>query len=194
MLSDCILKRVVMSRFKAGDSVQLMDELTSGIVVSVTPENVKFRTPEGFVLEAEHGNLILLPPDETSFLGNSDFSAVLKESDTKPSGGRKTGRRQKYVPPMEVDLHIEKLVPSVRGLNTIDILNYQLDAACGQLEFALRKRIQRIVFIHGVGQGVLKQELRTLFRRYEGLEVKDADPRKYGMGATEVYVTQMGFR
>jgi len=183
-----------MSRFKAGDRVQLIDELTSGIVVSVTPEHVKFRTPEGFVLEAEQGNLVLLPSDETSFLGNSDFNAVLKESDLKPSGGRKTGRRQKYVPPMEVDLHIEKLVPSVRGLNTIDILNYQLDAASGQLEFALRKRIQRIVFIHGVGQGVLKQELRTLFRRYEGLEVKDADPRKYGRGATEVYVTQMGFR
>lgn len=194
MLSDRILKRVVMSRFKAGDRVQLIDELTSGIVVSVTPEHVKFRTPEGFVLEAAQGNLVLLPSEETSFLGNINFSAVLKESDTKPSGGRKTGRRQKYVPPMEVDLHIEKLVPSVRGLNTIDILNYQLDAARGQLEFALRKRIQRIVFIHGVGQGVLKQELRTLFRRYEGLEVKDADPRKYGMGATEVYVTQMGFR
>jgi hypothetical protein len=183
-----------MSRIKEGDRVQMMDELTSGIVVSVTPENVKFRTSEGFVLEAEQRNLVLLPPDETSLFGNSDFSAVLKESDTKTSGGRKPGRRQKYEPPMEVDLHIEKLVPSVRGLNTIDILNYQLDAARGQLEFALRKRIQRIVFIHGVGQGVLKQELRTLFRRYEGLEVNEADPRKYGMGATEVYVTQMGFR
>lgn len=183
-----------MSRFKAGDRVQLIDELTSGIVVSVTPENVKFSTPEGFVLEAAQGNLILLPSDETSILGNSDFSAVLKESDTKPSGRRKPGRRQKNVPPMEVDLHIDKLVPSVHGLNTIDILNCQLDAARGQLEFALRKRIQRIVFIHGVGQGILKQELRTLFRRYEGLEVNDADPRKYGLGATEVYVTQIGFR
>jgi len=183
-----------MNRFKTGDRVELMDELTSGIVVSVTHQNVKFRTSEGFVLEAEMNNLVLVPSDETSLLGNSDFSADAKESDAKSSGGRKAGRRQKYVAPMEVDLHIEKLVPSVHGLNTMDILNYQLDAARGQLEFALRKRIQRIVFIHGVGQGVLKQELRTLFRRYDGLEVKDADPRKYGMGATEVYVKQMGFR
>jgi len=183
-----------MRRFKAGDRVQLLDELTSGIVILVTPEIVKFRTPEGFVLEAEQGHLVLLPRDETSLFGNSDFSAVLKASDTKPSGASKPRRRQKYVPPVEVDLHIEKLVPSVRGLNTIDILNCQLDAARGQLEFALRKRIQRIVFIHGVGQGVLKEELRTLFRRYEGLEVNDADPRKYGMGATEVYITQVGFR
>lgn len=181
-------------KFKAGDRVQLMDELTEGIVVSVTGERVVFRTAEGFVLEAEGRSVVLLPADENSLLTQGDFSTAFKESDVKPSGRPRRVGRQKYVPPMEVDLHIEKLVPSVKGLNTIDILNYQLDAARGQLEFALSKRIQRIVFIHGVGQGILKEELRTLFRRYEGLKVQDGDPRKYGMGATEVYVTQGGFR
>jgi hypothetical protein len=91
-------------------------------------------------------------------------------------------------------LHIEKLLPDTRGMTTFDILNYQMDAARGQLEFAMRKRIQRIVFIHGVGEGILKEELRTLFRRYEGLKVRDADYRKYGMGATEVYIPQSNFR
>ena len=95
---------------------------------------------------------------------------------------------------MEVDLHIEKLVASTRGMSTYDILNYQLETARGQLEFALRKRLQRIVFIHGVGEGVLKAELNTLFRRYEGLRVQEADPSKYGMGATEVYIPQSALR
>ncbi|MGB5189948.1 Smr/MutS family protein [Robiginitalea sp.] len=183
-----------MNRIKVGDRIQLLDELTSGIVVSVSATDLKFRTPEGFVLEVAQRSVVKLPADETAFLANSDFSTAIKDSDIKPSGVRNPGRRHKYQPPMEVDLHIEKLVPSVKGLNTMDILNYQLEAARGQLEFALVKKIQRIVFIHGVGQGVLKEELRTLFRRYEGLEVSDADPRIYGMGATEVYVTQVGFR
>ena len=91
---------------------------------------------------------------------------------------------------MEVDLHIEKLVPDLRGMSAYDILDHQLDVARGQLEFALRKRIQRIVFIHGVGEGVLKAELHTLIRRYEGLRARDADYRTYGMGATEVYIPQ----
>ena len=191
-----------MSRFKAGDRVQLMDELTSGIVISVHGEELQFRTTDGFVLEVAQNNVVLLPADGAALLGKNDFGfelkgfdvQPLKDSDINSARGQKSGRRQRYQPPMEVDLHIEKLVPTTRGLDVIDLLNYQLEAAQGQLEFALRMKIQRIVFIHGVGQGVLKEELLTLFRRYEGLEVSDADPRKYGMGATEVYVTQAGFR
>lgn len=183
-----------MSSFNPGDRVELLDELTSGIVVSVTTEELKIRTSDGFVLEVSPDSVVLLPADEAALLGSIDFSEAAKDSDTRSAKAGKTGRRSRRLPPMEVDLHIEKLVPTRHGLNTIDILNYQLDAAKGQLEFALRKKIQRIVFIHGVGEGVLKEELRTLFRRYEGLEVNDADPRLYGMGATEVYVTQAGMR
>jgi hypothetical protein len=183
-----------MSRFKPGDRVELVDEVTSGIVVSVTPAGLQLRTSDGFVLEVSPDNVILLPGDGDVVLGRGDFSNAPKDSDKRTPKGKKTGRRPRQLPPMEVDLHIEKLVPDSRGLNTIDILNYQMEAAKGQLEFALRKKIQRIVFIHGVGQGILREELQTLFRRYEGLSVRDADPRFYGMGATEVYITQAGMR
>ncbi|MDM9630745.1 Smr/MutS family protein [Robiginitalea aurantiaca] len=183
-----------MSRFKPGDRVQMLDEMVSGTVVSVTAQGLQMRTSDGFVLEVAEGSVVLLPEDDGALLGNIDFRNALKDSDTRPAWPKRTGRRPRQAPPMEVDLHIEKLVPSSKGLNPVDILDFQLDAARGQLEFALRKKIQRIVFIHGVGQGVLREELKTLFRRYEGLEVRDADPRSYGMGATEVYVTQAGMR
>jgi hypothetical protein len=181
-----------MSQIRPGDRVQLLDELTSGVVVSVTRDTLEMRTPDGFVLEVSRSAVVLLPAEPSEILGKGDFGPVPKESDLRPPQKKKTGRRPRYEPPMEVDLHIEKLVPSLKGLSTMDILNYQVDTARGQLEFALRKKIRRVVFIHGVGQGVLKEELRTLFRRYEGLKVSDADPREYGMGATEVYITQAG--
>ena len=91
---------------------------------------------------------------------------------------------------MEVDLHIEKLLPSKKGLSNHDILTKQLDTARGQLEFAIRKRIQKIVFIHGVGEGVLKAELEYLFSRYENVKFYDANYQRYGLGATEVYIFQ----
>jgi hypothetical protein len=47
-----------------------------------------------------------------------------------------------------------------------------------------------VVFIHGVGEGVLKIELEYLFRRYENVKYYDADYQKYGLGATEVYILQ----
>jgi len=65
----------------------------------------------------------------------------------------------------------------------------QLDTARRQLEFAIRKRIQKVVFIHGVGEGVLKTELEYLFGRYN-VKYYDADYQKYGLGATEVYIYQ----
>ena len=75
-------------------------------------------------------------------------------------------------------------------MTNYDMLTLQLDTAKRQLEFAMRKRIQKIVFIHGVGEGVLKMELETLFRRYDNIKYYDADLQKYGYGATEVYIFQ----
>ena len=62
-----------------------------------------------------------------------------------------------------------------------------------QMDFAISKRIQKVVFIHGVGEGVLRAELESLFGRYDNLKFYDADFQKYGRGATEVYFFQNGF-
>ena len=70
------------------------------------------------------------------------------------------------------------------------MLNLQLETAKRQLEFAIRKRIQKVVFIHGVGEGVLKEELKYLFNRYDNVAFYDAEYKKYGLGATEVYIYQ----
>ena len=47
-----------------------------------------------------------------------------------------------------------------------------------------------MVFIHGVGEGVLKEELNTLLNRYNNVEYYDADFKTYGLGATEVRIFQ----
>ncbi|HZJ19117.1 MAG TPA: Smr/MutS family protein, partial [Pricia sp.] len=81
---------------------------------------------------------------------------------------------------------------STRGMSNYEMLNLQLETAKRQLEFAIKKRIQKVVFIHGVGEGVLKEELNYLFRRYENVKYYDAEYQKYGLGATEVYIYQKG--
>tara|TARA_R110002074_G_C12541922_1_gene665777 strand:- start:1122 stop:1406 length:285 start_codon:yes stop_codon:yes gene_type:complete len=91
---------------------------------------------------------------------------------------------------MEVDLHINQLVNSAKGMSNHDMLTLQLDTAKRKLDFAINKRIQKIVFIHGVGEGVLKMELEYLFGRYDNVKYYDANYQKYGLGATEVYIYQ----
>ncbi len=72
-------------------------------------------------------------------------------------------------------------------MSNYDILSLQIDTARRQLEFAIKKNIQRVVFIHGVGEGVLQKELEFLLGRYN-VSVQPASFQKYGFGATEVYI------
>ena len=111
----------------------------------------------------------------------------------KEAKAAKKGKKERFGPAMEVDLHAEKLLPDSRKIPAHELLDLQVETARRQLEFALRKRIQRLVFIHGVGEGVLREELHTLLRRYEGLRYHDADYAAYGLGATEVYIPQESF-
>ena len=89
-----------------------------------------------------------------------------------------------------MDLHIHHLTDSERGMDNYDMLNLQIDTARNKIEWAHRNNIPKLVFIHGVGAGVLKQELDYLFARYDYLKHYDADFQKYGKGATEVYLFQ----
>ena len=75
-------------------------------------------------------------------------------------------------------------------MNNYDILNIQTETIKRQMEFAIRNRIPKVVFIHGVGEGVLKAELDFLLGRYDGIKFQEANYQKYGMGATEVYFLQ----
>lgn len=75
-------------------------------------------------------------------------------------------------------------------MRNFDMLNLQLDTAKRQLDFAIKKRMQKLVFIHGVGEGVLKQELYTILRRYDTITFYDADYKTYGLGATEIKIFQ----
>lgn len=91
---------------------------------------------------------------------------------------------------MEVDLHIHQLTNLSKRMTNHEMLTLQVDTARHKLEFAIRNRIQRIVFIHGVGEGVLRSELEFLFGRYSNVTYYDAEYATYGAGATEVYIYQ----
>ncbi len=82
-----------------------------------------------------------------------------------------------------------KLTKSLKGMDNYDMLNLQLDTAKRKVEFAIQKRVSKIVFIHGVGEGVLKSELQSLLNKYP-VKHYDASYKKYGLGATEVYFFQ----
>jgi dsDNA-specific endonuclease/ATPase MutS2 len=91
--------------------------------------------------------------------------------------------------PIVVDLHINELLDNTHGMSNSEILNYQVDAFRKTMDANLRNKGQKIVFIHGKGEGVLRQALiKELNYRYKGHDVQDASFREYGYGATQVTI------
>ena len=74
-------------------------------------------------------------------------------------------------------------------MSTADILIYQIDEFRKMMDANLHRHGQRIVFIHGKGEGVLRNALlKELNHRYKGHDVSDASFREYGFGATQVVI------
>lgn len=88
-----------------------------------------------------------------------------------------------------VDLHISELVDDIRGLSNADMLNLQIDEFSRVMDENLNNKGQKIVFIHGKGEGVLRKAImKELGHRYKGHDVQDASFREYGFGATQVTI------
>ena len=98
-------------------------------------------------------------------------------------------REQRKGEIIEVDLHVGELLDTTAGLTPADILNLQIDEFRKVMDANLRNKGQKIVFIHGKGEGVLRNALmKELNHRYKGHRVQDASFREYGFGATQVTI------
>ncbi|MGL5682092.1 MAG: DUF2027 domain-containing protein [Marinifilaceae bacterium] len=90
---------------------------------------------------------------------------------------------------VEVDLHIDRLLDDTTGMNNGDILEHQLNVFRETLQKYKLRTGQKIVFIHGKGDGVLRQrilwELQTKYKRFNH---QDASFKQYGYGATMVTI------
>lgn len=91
-------------------------------------------------------------------------------------------------PPHELDLHLEALRPDNKEeLSNTAILRLQLDAFEDALSRALATNMHEIIFIHGMGNGVLRKEIHRQLSRNKDIKFfEDARKEKFGFGATLV--------
>lgn len=178
-----------MAVFNVGDKVEAIDDVIRGIVTLVNGTSITVQTEDDFSMVFEAKELVVMAGNIS--VSNYEIAQIKKEKELpkkrRPSIAKP---KERNLPKMEVDLHINQLIKNPKGLGKYEMLNLQVETAKRQLEFAMSKRIQKIVFIHGVGEGVLKEELHYLFNKYENVKHYDANYQKYGLGATEVYIYQ----
>lgn len=107
--------------------------------------------------------------------------------DNKPA--TKMIRRSSKDDIVVVDLHADAVIETTAGMSNGDILEYQLKIFHDTLAEHSNRRGQKIVFIHGKGEGVLRSALiKELKYRYKRYQYQDASFQEYGYGATQVTI------
>ncbi|CAN5398276.1 DUF2027 domain-containing protein [soil metagenome] len=124
---------------------------------------------------------------ERPFINNEDIKRMLIAKE------RTSFSEKKSIPHLknqqlekEVDLHIEELLNNWSGMTNAQLIDVQLKHMQKELDEAVANRYQRIIFIHGVGNGRLKSEVRRILSGYKGIRFHDASYQRFGFGATEV--------
>lgn len=92
-------------------------------------------------------------------------------------------------PPSIVDLHIEKISTETSGLSSSQILQLQIQTFEKALDLAIAGGMEEITFIHGVGNGILRDAIHKQLSKASNIEYfKDALRDKFGYGATYVRI------
>jgi len=121
---------------------------------------------------------------------------ALKDKYTAPKPESRKAERSARRPPQdqgpvlinesEIDLHIQHLADDYRTLTNAQILQIQMRRFRQEMDLALKHHYKKITFIHGVGNGVLRNEIHRELRSWSGIVFHDAPFEKYGYGATQV--------
>ena len=133
--------------------------------------------------------------------GDGDFSKMLKDgvgtqvpkkdlvNKEAPIDKHRTGLGE-----ATVDLHIGELVDNIMGLSSHDMFNIQMDYFKKMLDSVIDAEYTKVTFIHGVGNGVLKNAIIEELKNYKNTENKMASVAKFGVGAIDIMITENGKR
>lgn len=172
-------------RFKAGEKVSFLNETGEGIIQSyINDEIVVVNDETGFdreILESElvkiHNQNITISPEADAL---NELLEVPNTGQSRPKGiTQKNGL-------WEIDLHSHMIMDSEAKLSKNQILTRQLYEFKKFYTEAREKHIRKLIVIHGVGEGVLKFEIRHFLEGRDAVEFYDANFRDYGKGATEI--------
>lgn len=176
-------KPTLKHAFKPGTRVRLLDESVCGEVVRGLGNDVfEVLTEDGFSYEIHGDGLIEERMGaEAHALGNP-----LDPENHSPSRKTSASQTLKTEALLELDLHFEALPEYSKRATPGEILAIQMRHLERHIDIARTRRLRKLIVIHGVGEGVLRENVITLLSALEDVSFYDASFAQYGRGATEV--------
>lgn len=147
---------------------------------------VEVAKPEKYFIEKSNPKNI---KHKTTHDKNDDVFIKI-DKDIKPEIKIVSKKHRKNNPDLtkEVDLHAHELFENPDEYSVQEIFTKQIEIFKKELEQAIDKRLNKITFIHGKGNGRLKHEINELLKNKSGIIYYDASYQKYGEGATEIKI------
>lgn len=166
--------------WRIGARVGYLNEPGGGTIVGEGDRGFLVLDEDGFERWFQKSHLVLISSSIEDQMKNME--TVNKDRTVK----RHNIPKQKQSAILEVDLHIHELLEFDSHLSDHEKLTHQLNVAKHQVEKAQKGHYKKVILIHGVGKGVLKEKIREMLAGMERIEFYDASLQKYGTGATEV--------
>ncbi len=180
-----------MGGFKLGMRVQLMEQEETGIITKFFPDGrAELELEDLFTERHPVESLVLIDEKQLKELNESLESMSLQDigEDIRSVNPQRSLKDRKDQGVWEVDLHVQELVDNSYGMMKHEIVQMQLDHFDGKLNQAIDRGLKKVIFIHGRGEGRLRNAIREVLKRYPNCESLDADYKRYGVGATEVRI------
>ncbi len=185
------------NNFKIGDKVRFLNADGFGVVTKIiNNQEVEIENDFGFEEVFEIKELVPERKKEDYQTDNLAFNKQLNSKIYSEINNQRSYDLEKKFKHLGqygnkdcdiIDLHIENLIDSHRGMNNSEILNIQMMHFRRFLNTSIIKQHRKIIVIHGVGEGVLREEIRRDLNDYHShLEFYDAPYREFGYGATEI--------
>ncbi len=178
--------------FKIGDKVKIIDDTAEGKITKIISSHYVEVEIDGFILIKKVSEIVLNTFNENHL---QNFTLLIKDEQNFKNS-KKNSQEQLAVnivfdkklksDVLEIDLHFHNIVNNESNIQPWDRLSYQLDFLKKWLDIAKQKKYKKIIIIHGIGSGVLKQEVLKLLSNYPKVYYYDGSYKKYGQGATEV--------
>tara|TARA_B100000900_G_C20550074_1_gene704360 strand:+ start:807 stop:1592 length:786 start_codon:yes stop_codon:yes gene_type:complete len=177
-------------QLSVGDQVVFMSDNTKGKILSIlSHQEYEVEIHDGFTIpvnriEIEKIILTNMTLDQKGV--SSQIRKDLKKEVSKESKSNQS--TPNFFNHNELDLHIENLIDSWQGLSNFEIVTLQLQHFRKRLYQALEDNEPSLVVIHGIGKGILKEEIYKYLLQFPNITVGPADAKLYGMGASEIKI------
>ena len=169
---------------KIGSEVKFLNDVGGGIVLEIFSDGTaSVQVEDGFDMKYNLTELMLVSdsiteqeeeynnklPDLDKIIAqdvNEERQKLIQKNFEIKYANVRATNQQRRGEHMVIDLHIHELIDDQSGLQDRTKLDIQLNHFERMMRIAGEQRVKRVIFIHGVGQGVLRNQIRTRLDSY----------------------------